>query len=124
MKNERGSSLVGMLVALAVIAVMVSVFYIYKPFSQTPAINVKGSTKQTQVGQAMDKGREGSCVNNLSQIKAGLEVIKVDGDLPPDLDGLKRALKFPDSMFVCPVNGQPYSYNPQIGEVHCPNGHG
>jgi hypothetical protein len=120
MRNVRGSSLVGLLAALVVIGLMITVFYMYKPFGQTP-VHVKGSTKQTQVGQVMDKGQEPVCIHNLQQIRLGMDALKVDGSLPADLPSLKAALKYPDQMWVCPVDGQPYVYNPQTGEVHCPH---
>ena len=118
-QKQRGMALVGILIAVALIAV--AVVFLYGKRAKTPAPTRPGGP-QTTLGQSMEKGTEVACMNNLRQIRAAIDMEKLtdpeSGGPPPNLAVLSRDGVTKD-MLACPVTHQPYQYNPASGVVRC-----
>jgi hypothetical protein len=112
-------ALVGILIAVAIIAV--AIVFLYGNKAKTPAPTRPGGPTTT-LGQSMEKGTEVACMNNLRQIRAAISMEKLSDPEsaapPPNLTVLKRDGVTQD-MLSCPVTHQPYQYNPATGQVWC-----
>jgi hypothetical protein len=69
--------------------------------------------------QAIERGESVDLENNLSQIRQFINMYRTDNDgkPPATLDELKRASKFPDSMFINPIDKKPLIYDPATGNI-------
>jgi hypothetical protein len=117
--RQRGLALVGLLIAVALIAVAVVVIYGRKP-STPPPTRPGGPT--TTLGQSMEKGTEVACMNNLRQIRDAISMERLNDPNnaapPPNLQALQKDGISP-TMLACPVTHQPYRYDPATGRVAC-----
>lgn len=125
--NNRGSwGLIALLVAVAIVFIVVALIY-GRMGPEGPSTVSKDSKlldpqsqKQTLVGKAIDTGKAHVCLNQLSQIRQGIQMYKTtDGSEqnPPTLKdiGLAVGMEF----YQCPVSGKPYVYDPATGTVQC-----
>jgi hypothetical protein len=70
----------------------------------------------SRVGEVRQAAESVECRNNLSQIRAAIQMrTTTDETFPASLN----ELGLPASMLVCPVSGQPYQYDPTTGQVRC-----
>lgn len=123
--NNRGNwSLIGMLMAAAIIGVVI---YLYMGQGTGPS-TVKSSSnlvdqsskKKTVYGKAMDTGKAVDCQQRLRQIRTAIEMSKTTSEANPPT--LKDAgLNVRPDYFKCPVSNQDYTYDPATGIVKCPN---
>ena len=68
--------------------------------------------------RAIAKGNETDTTSNINQINQGLMMIKQENETAPaTIDEAKRALKFPDSMWMDDATGKPLVYDAASGTV-------
>jgi hypothetical protein len=72
--------------------------------------------KSTTVpGVAKERAQGVVCQNNLQQIRTAISIYQSNsGSLPPTLEDLNAGVPL-----KCPVGGEPYTYDPSTGQVHC-----
>lgn len=124
--GNRGSwSLIGLLVV--VVIVVVAAAYM---FGKGPGLTtVKGnsqlldskSKKQTVMGKSLDTARASVCLQQLGQIREGIQTYKATEGTEANPKTLKDiGLSVGQEFYKCPVSQQPYTYDPASGTVKCP----
>jgi hypothetical protein len=77
-------------------------------------LNVDGGN--SVIAKAMGKGFEEKCREQIRQVRAAIETNRGDdGKFPDSLTSISEVQK----INTCPTSHQPYTYNPETGEVHC-----
>lgn len=116
---KRGSALMSMLAAVVVIAVLLAVF-LYGPglFGSQGNNPRPDGVGKTVVGQSLARARDSECINNLGQIRLGIQVFMTDAEAtkPASLDEVRG---IGASMKKCPVGDEPYAYDAATGVVRC-----
>lgn len=104
---RRGFALIEILVVLVLILVL-AVGYL--------GLRGRGQGNQKTVPvRSMEKAESVECQSNLNQIRQSIQMDTQMGEAPPTrIDQGATA-----SINRCPVSGQPYTYNPQTGQVSC-----
>ena len=125
-RNNRGSwTLIGLLVVVAIIAIVVAVKFAGGPMTtadKDKSLLDKASTKHTTVGRAMDTAKSVDCRTRLQQIRSGIEMYKQSsesGGPPPTLKDAVPGVS--TTYFSCPVSGQAYTYDSTTGTPACPS---
>lgn len=115
--------LVGVLAAVAIVGVLVVVWLFYGTGSgQGSEASAGVPPPASRVGEVRRAAESVECRNNLSQIRAALQMRTTTEEIYP---ASLQELGLPASMLVCPISGQPYQYDPRTGQVRCPTpGHG
>lgn len=119
----RGFSLVGVLLVVAIIAVLVVVMYgkgIPGVGGGTQGTPPRPDGKgETVIGRAKYAAKDDECRNGLSQIRAAVAIATdpVEGTRPGTLAETRIGTQFTK----CPVGSEPYSYDPNSGKVQCPH---
>jgi hypothetical protein len=112
--------LVGILVSIAILGVLMTVWLYYGTggaSSGSGASNPAAPPPASRVGEVRQAAESVECRNNLSQIRAAIQMrTTTDETFPSSLN----ELGLPASMLVCPVSQQPYQYDPATGQVRCP----
>jgi hypothetical protein len=111
--GSKGSSLVGMLAAVAVIAIAAAFILPHYLGGSTP----DGKTVRAPIAAAHDT----ECQANLRSVRQSIQVFRTgdtDEKNPGSLDELRE---LPSSVRRCPVGGEAYVYDPATGSVHCPH---
>jgi len=119
MRNEKG--FLTLIELLVVLVIILGLFWVFAGPSRSPAgpgggIATPGGATSTP-GMAIQAAKRVECGSNLQSIRQAIEVYKTtnDGRVPASLDELKLS---PDYL-RCPVSKQPYTYDPQTGQVQC-----
>jgi len=110
--------LVGILVSIAILGVLMVVWLFYGTggASGNGASNPVAPPPASRVGEVRQAAESVECRNNLSQIRAAIQMrTTTDETYPASLS----ELGLPASMLVCPVSQQPYQYDPTTGQVRC-----
>jgi hypothetical protein len=77
---------------------------------------------ETVVGQAIARGKDAACMENLRQIRAAIQAVHGGADAPPPA---LAGLRLPAQVLACPIGRAPYVYDAATGTVSCPHpGHG
>lgn len=121
--NNRGNwSLIGMLVAVAIICVVAAMMFNGGNLStvkkDSPLLD-KSSKKQTVYGKALDTAKGEDCRQRLNQVRTAIE----NQNASSTTEGNPKSLSEIDlapGYLRCPVSNQPYVYDPATGRVHCP----
>jgi len=118
MRNTRsGNTLVGLLVAIAIIAILAVVYFMPNGGKSTR----KDGKGTTMPGAVMMKSKDTVCQNNLSQIRQLIyvqtETSGEDADLRPK--SIEQINGLPISMRVCPIGQEPYVLDPETLKVRC-----
>jgi hypothetical protein len=116
MNRERGNALVSVLAAAAIIMVLVAIS-MYGGLSPKKSTRADGLGKTVQ-GNAMAEAKDIKCQNNLSQIRQSIQMSMTTEDTPP---AKLEDVRFPASMYKCPIGGEAYEYDPSTGTVKCPH---
>ena len=107
-RTLRGQTMIGLLVVIAIIAILAVVFL--RPGS-------KGDTKKSMPAQVQDKATGVECQSNLAQVRQMIQMYQMDNEQnPPNLQALSG---LPAQFLCCPVGGEPYWYDPASGRVGC-----
>jgi hypothetical protein len=113
----RGESLVGILVAVAVVLLLALAFTVGAgPLGGSWPSRADGEGK-TLVGRSKSAARDIECRSNLSQLRTAIQIATdpVDGARPATLEETKLGHSF----YECPVGGEAYKYDPGAGRVAC-----
>jgi len=106
--------LVGILVSIAILAVLLMV-WLYHGTGSSGANSAPPPA--SRVGEVRQAAESVECRNNLSQIRAAIQMrTTTEGTYPASL----QELGLPATMLSCPVSGQAYQYDPNTGQVRCP----
>jgi hypothetical protein len=125
LRSQRGSwTLIGLLVATAIVLVVAGMVYVRTTSSHDAAIEqqlgaVPGSQKTTIPGKALDAANNAVCEQNLSQIRQAVTAYQstnTEGGFPSSLEA--AGITDP-ALLKCTVGGEPYNYNPSTGVVRC-----
>ena len=78
-----------------------------------------GEIRPSIAKQSIDRSKEIELQSNVNQIQQFIGMYKSDNDgkPPADLEEVKRASKFPLTMFINPVDKQPLDYYPATGTM-------
>jgi hypothetical protein len=120
MNRIRGNSLVGMLVTLAIMAILaVALFKGSSAFGGKAITPRKDGHGTTVMGQAEWAAKDTVCRSNIGQVRQSLIIAQSANDekFPASLEDLK----LPKEFLKCPVGGEKYIYDPQTGTVTCPH---
>jgi hypothetical protein len=117
MKSQRGESLVGILVVLAIILVCVVVFTSGR-FGVLGKSTRKDGLGVTTLGRARARALDTNCISNLNQIRMAIKIATdaTEDEKPPQT---LEELRLGDTILKCPIGKEPYKYDPATGEVHC-----
>lgn len=122
--NNRGNwSLVGLLVAVAIVAVISAMYFTGTGFTTVGKNNKmldQSSKKHTVVGKAMDTAKGEDCRQRLIQIRTGISTYQSTSgseNFPATLKDIGMGVS--TDYFYCPVSNQPYVYDPATGKVSC-----
>jgi hypothetical protein len=118
--NQRGNTLVGMLVVMAIIAILaVGMFFgsgMLKGGTKSPRADGKGKTVP---GLVRLEAKDTVCRSNLSNLRSSIEILKINAeDTPPSA---LEETRLGSSFYNCPVGGEQYTYDPSTGTVGCPH---
>jgi prepilin-type N-terminal cleavage/methylation domain-containing protein len=111
--RQRGYTLIEMLVALVVVAILVGLVVSYLGRGGGGAKSA--GPVATPVGQA----KSVACGSNLTQAAMALQQVSIMGDRP---QAIREALQHgaTEEMLHCPASKQPYRFDPTSGIVSCP----
>lgn len=85
------------------------------------ALSVDGNQRKDQVGetvvgQSFARAKDGVCMQNIRQVRQGIQVYLTSNDGPPPS---LADIRFPQELLVCPIDKKPYTYDPAAGTVKC-----
>lgn len=107
--------LVGVLVSIAILAALLMVWLYY---GTTGGSGGNDATPPvSRVGEVRQAAESVECRNNLSQIRAAIQMRTTTEETYP---ASLQELGIPATMLSCPVSGQAYQYDPNTGQVRCP----
>lgn len=120
--NSRGNTLVGMLVTMAIIAVLaVGMFYGSGMLKQGGPTSPRKDGKGTTVpGLVKLEAKDTVCRSNLGQLRMAIEIAHTNSgeeSFPTTIEETRLGSDF----YKCPVGGEGYQYDPATGLVTCPH---
>lgn len=77
----------------------------------------KDGLGKTTMGGAILTAKDSVCQSNLSQVRTALAAARMSSTDGPPQSITEAGL--PANEYICPVGGEPYSYDPVTGGVHC-----
>ena len=116
---QGGNSMVGVLVATAIVLLMMVVLFLktVPGISKSTGPGRKDHLGKTIPGAIKADAQDDVCRSNLHQIRMSIETqeaVDPDGGFPASL----KSLHLPLDMLKCPLGGT-YKYDPKTGTVHC-----
>jgi hypothetical protein len=108
------------LIELLIVAIIIAVAVSYYLTSQRMVGAVSGGKPgnydaTTVPGVALERAKGVECQNNLQQLRAAIATYQANnGTFPSSLEELQSNVPL-----QCPVGGEPYTYDPSTGQVHC-----
>ena len=116
----RGESLVGVLVAVAIVILLAVAFSVGSGVfgGQGGATRADGKG-ETIIGRSKFAAKDVECRNNLSQLRTAIQIATdpVEGTKPSTLQETRLGRDF----YRCPVGEEDYDYDPESGTVRCPH---
>ena len=90
---------------------------VQQELNSSSSTNAPGvSQPQSLPGRAIRKARDTECQSNLNQLRQFIMMSQgTDGKYPPSLASIQGT----EQIRECPVCHQPYSYDPETGQVKC-----
>lgn len=119
MRKDAGNwSLLGIVVALAIVCVLAATYFMKPGGSSRP--DGKGTTT---VGAALYSAKDTQCKNHLDQIRQIISIeVETSGDTEPTYPASINDVRgIGSSMKQCPIGKEPYAYDPATGKVSCPH---
>jgi hypothetical protein len=115
--RQSGNSLVGLLAAAAIIAVLV-VISMYGGFGPRKSNRADGLGKTVQ-GSVRADALDINCKSNLSQVRLSIQAFSgAEDTLPASLTDMPS---LPADCLKCPIGHEAYEYDPATGVVKCPH---
>ena len=117
--KEKGFTLISTLVTIALILFLA----VYLMNGSGGGSLRKDGEGKTYLGAAMARAKDANCIQQLQQVRAGLEIATdpVENTRPPAL----KDLRLGESFYRCPIGKEPYTYDPAAGttreSVKCPH---
>ncbi len=105
--------MVGMLVAVAIIAVA-AVFILPRLLGGTTPDGKK-------VKAPITVARDTVCQTNLRSVRQSIEVYRTGDTESKNPSSLDELRELPQDLRRCPVGGETYQYDPATGSVRCPH---
>lgn len=119
--KRRGNTLAATLIVVAIILVLVIVFFTGKAPGMAAAETKPRADGQgkTAPGRVMLAAKDDVCRERLGQVRAGIAVYKSTNpdENPSSIDQIKIGNEF----YACPIGKEKYDYDPATGQVHCPH---
>ncbi len=118
MRRERGQTLVGLVIVIAIMAILAVA--VMRPWalggtSRPARADGKGSTVP---GLAKLKADDTVCASNLAQVRQFIQIARANGDDQPPAS-LAEIQGLPKDFQSCPLGHEPYQYDPATGSVRC-----
>lgn len=117
-RTQSGSSLVGTLIAAAIIA-FAFVVYFADPFNWMGRQDGAGKAEDqvgTLVGDALDQARGAECQQQLKQLRIKIAEIKAStSEFPMGI----QETSLNGNFYNCPVGSEDYNYDSDAGSVTC-----
>lgn len=116
---KRANSLVGLLVTIAIIAILAVVFMKGSSIFGGAAVSNRPDGKgKTIPGLAMARARDTQCRSDLGQLRIWIGM-RHDDDPDGGYPATLEESKFGKEFYSCPLGKEPYQYDPQTGTVKC-----
>jgi len=120
--NRRRSE-AGFLTLIELLVVLVIIFGLFWVFMKPggipgmPTTPTRPGGPTTTPGMAIEQAKNVECRTNLGQVRQAIMMFKMSNEeaAPSNLD----ELRLPTESTTCPVGKQPYTYDPQTGQVRC-----
>lgn len=106
----------GLIEILVVMVILVALSAVLIPRLVGPASIVNGKKVPTPMSRAHDT----ECISNIRSVRQGIAVAKI-GETEEKNPASLAELKLPAECIKCAEGHEPYVYNSQTGEVHCPH---
>ncbi len=113
---QRGFSLIEILIVVVLLALLAGGAAYYVNGGGAKQTTANGTRNVTPKTRAHDV----ECQSNLRQDRMAIGMAHdgdADGKFPASLDEVPGT----QGIRKCPDGGEPYTYDPQTGEVHCPH---
>ena len=124
--NRGNWSLLGLLVAAAIVVIAAAYLYVGKggvtTVSSDSKLLDKSSKKQTVVGKSLDTAKATDCRQRLDQIRKGIQIFRDQSTsgTPENPKSFKDiGLGVSTDFYQCPMSNQPYTYDSATGTVKC-----
>ncbi len=116
---KRGNSLVGLLVVVAIIALLAVTFMKGSSLFSAPGTGSprKDGLGTTVPGLIMAQAKDDACRARLYDLRAAIHIAEGDNDDKPP--STLAELKQGEAYAKCPIGGEAYKYNAETGEVKC-----
>jgi hypothetical protein len=114
----KGNSLVGIIVAVAIVILLTIVFTVgSKALTGKDAHPRPDGKGETLVGKSIYTAKDEVCREHLRQVRMSIQIKTdaVDNSAPQSIEETGLGQDF----YKCPVGGEPYAYDPQTGQVKC-----
>jgi|CXWL01.1.fsa_nt_gi Tfp pilus assembly protein FimT len=117
--KQLGNTLIGLLVAIAIIAIL-AVVYLKPNGGVSTRKDGKGITT---VGASMMKAKDTACKSNLIQVRQLIYVqVETNGDDQANRPtSIEQVSGLPASMRNCPIGSEPYELDAQTLKAKCPH---
>ncbi len=120
MNRIRGNSLAGLLVTIAIMAILaVVLFKGSSAFGGKATSSRKDGKGTTVLGQVRYDAKDTVCRSNIGQVRQALIIVQSANDekFPDTIE----ETKLPKEFYKCPLGGEKYQYDPTTGKVTCPH---
>jgi hypothetical protein len=124
MKKSVGSTLIGLLVVIAIIGIGIALYFggglngllPGSGLAPAPEGMERSTTSSTPIGSTLRQTRGVECRERLSQLRQALLLRQTEEERITRLS----ELGLPARMLECPATHQPYSFNPETQTITCP----
>ncbi|MBS1724936.1 MAG: hypothetical protein JSS66_18505 [Armatimonadetes bacterium] len=117
MRRLRGESMIGVLVAVAIVIALGIAFAVGSGAFGGKVDKRPDGKGETLVGRSMYRAKDEACRSNLGQVRQSLQIATdpTEDTHPASL----QELHLGDDFMRCPIGKEPYEYDPATGTVKC-----